>query len=95
MFNKNLFDFVEQGGYNEYCRIMCVRLKCAGKYFCVFNVYLPCQGSLCSEDFELTLIDICNFIDFTMVNLKEEHEWCILIGGDFNFESDDFLKLQR
>ena len=95
MFTKNLFDFVELGGYDEHSRIMCVRLKCAGKYFCVFNVYLPCQGSLCCEDFELTLIDIFSFIDFTVANLEEGHDWCILIGGDFNFEFDDFLKLQR
>ena len=48
---------------------LCERLKCAGKYFYIFNVYLPCQGSFCSEDFELTLIDICSFIDFTVANL--------------------------
>ena len=74
MFNNNLFDFVELCGYDKHCRIVCVRLKCADNYSCVFNVYLPCQGNLCSEDFELTLIDICSFIYFTEANLDKGHD---------------------
>ena len=40
-------------------------------------------------------IDICSFIDFTVAYLEEGHDRCILIGGDFNFEFDDFFKVAK
>ena len=62
------------------CRVCGINIKVGHLHYLLFNVYMPCVGSLkAQEDFELVLAEIascCNYL---------EHHAAI-IGGDFNMD---------
>ncbi len=85
---KTISSKVTYFGVDSNCRCANVSFVVSNMRLFLFNVYLPCLGHICAEEYKLASLESTSFIENTVETYTENgRENSIVVSGDFNIST--------